>query len=38
MEKLRQDILRHLERTGTPLPEDGQIDLTEDFVSDVESR
>ncbi|XP_072034203.1 cytosolic carboxypeptidase 2-like isoform X2 [Amphiura filiformis] len=36
-EKLRQDILRHLERTGTPLPENGQVDLSEDFGSGIES-
>ncbi|XP_022083602.1 uncharacterized protein LOC110975422 isoform X3 [Acanthaster planci] len=36
-EKLRQQILRHLERTGSPLPADGIIDLSEDYSSALES-
>ncbi|XP_038052141.1 uncharacterized protein LOC119724900 isoform X2 [Patiria miniata] len=36
-EKLRQQILRHLERTGSPLPANGIIDLSEDYSSALES-
>ncbi|XP_071831159.1 uncharacterized protein [Apostichopus japonicus] len=36
-QKLREDILNHLERIGTPLPEGGTVDLNQDYTSGVES-
>eukprot|EP00057_Strongylocentrotus_purpuratus_P017431 XP_011671905.1 PREDICTED: uncharacterized protein LOC582973 [Strongylocentrotus purpuratus] len=36
-EKLRSEILAHLERTGTPLPSDGFIDLSAEYPSGLES-
>ncbi|XP_041471575.1 uncharacterized protein LOC121421044 isoform X3 [Lytechinus variegatus] len=36
-EKLRQEILAHLERTGTPLPQNGFIDLSAEYPSGLES-
>ncbi|XP_033106101.1 uncharacterized protein LOC117108244 isoform X2 [Anneissia japonica] len=36
-EKMRQDILAHLQRTGSPMPMNGIVDLNEDYTSAVES-
>ncbi|XP_071809409.1 uncharacterized protein [Asterias amurensis] len=36
-EKLRQQILRHLEHSGTPLPANGIVDLSDDYSSALES-
>ncbi|KAJ8024122.1 Cytosolic carboxypeptidase 2 [Holothuria leucospilota] len=36
-EKLKADILNHLERIGTPIPEGGVVDLSQDYTSAIES-
>ncbi|XP_071955490.1 cytosolic carboxypeptidase 2-like isoform X2 [Antedon mediterranea] len=36
-EKMRQEILAHLQRTGSPMPENGIVNLSDDYTSAIES-